>query len=529
MTGCTPTLPSLLDELVRRGDTAIHAGDAARPLSELVRAARRFAAGLAKCGIGPGDRIALWLPNGFEWLIAFFAAARLGALAVAVNTRFRSAEVEYLLAKSKARLLIYDPGFLGIDFEGVLREVAASAVPDLETIVTLTPARDPGLGRRTATFGELGASGGDSPDLGTPHSRLIAFTTSGTTSKPKIVLHTQQAVVDHARDAAAGFELDRPDAKLLALLPLCGTFGFTSVMAALCAGAEVFLEPRYDAQAAAEKLRRHRISHSFGSDEMFAPVLDAAAGDDPFPDLHAIGFAAFRAGFRELVAAAQRRGVRMVGLYGSSEVHALFARQPFASPLDRRCQGGGVPVRPAAEIRIRDAATGEIAAAGTAGEIEIRSPTMLGEYLDDPQATARAFTADGFFRTGDLGTATADGGFVYLNRIGDALRISGYLVNPSEIEDILKEHPLVRDAQVVGVEVEQALRPFAFVLAQAGQAFDEAAVLAEAKARMAKYKLPYRVIALDEFPTTPSANGAKVQKTVLRDMAARIVAEPARN
>ncbi len=140
-------------------------------------------------------------------------------------------------------------------------------------------------------------------------------------------------------------------------------------------------------------------------------------------------------------------------------------------------------------------------------------------YFGNPEATAEAFTKDGYLRSGDLGYTTAEGGFVFLSRMGDVLRLGGFLVAPAEIEARLGGHPSVEGCQVVGVSTPDGPRAVAFVTLRAGAEFDEEALRHHCLAGLARFKTPSRVFSLDEFPTTRSANGTKIQRARLRDMA----------
>ena len=146
-------------------------------------------------------------------------------------------------------------------------------------------------------------------------------------------------------------------------------------------------------------------------------------------------------------------------------------------------------------------------------------------YYGNPQATAAAFTADGFFKSGDLGYTVAEGEFVYLSRIGDVLRLSGFLVNPLEIEAVLDAHPTVATSQVVGIDGPRGPMPVAFVLPKNGAGVDEAALIAHCKKQIAHYKVPHHVLPIAVFPFTASANGNKIQKTRLREMAVAALRE----
>ena len=147
------------------------------------------------------------------------------------------------------------------------------------------------------------------------------------------------------------------------------------------------------------------------------------------------------------------------------------------------------------------------------------------EYFGNPEATADAFTTDGWFKSGDLGMIDERGGFTFLARMGDTLRLGGFLVSPAEIEAVVQEDASVESCQVVGARTSDAVRPVAFVLARPGMSVDEAAVIRHVAGRLAKYKVPVRIVTVQEFPTTASANGTKVQKTKLRDMAESLLAQ----
>jgi fatty-acyl-CoA synthase len=151
--------------------------------------------------------------------------------------------------------------------------------------------------------------------------------------------------------------------------------------------------------------------------------------------------------------------------------------------------------------------------------LEIRAPSILVKYFADEDATRQALTEDGYFRTGDLGYTQSDGRFVFLSRIGDVLRLSGFLVSPLEIEEIVAEHASIAACQVVGTEAEQGSRAVAFVLLRPGVALDELSVIEHCRARMARYKVPLRIFRVDEFPTTVGPNGVKVRKEALRELA----------
>ncbi len=492
-----------LNDLINRHPAeAVALVERGRPVSygEVGRMAGQAAAWLERQGIGPGDKVAVWLVNRIEWLALLFGLARIGATLVAVNTRYRAAEVDHILRQSGAKLLVLQLDFRGIDFPAILADVGAD-LPALERIaVVAPPAVLPPvlLGRQVVAYAP---DDKEAPDRAAPDMPAVLFTTSGTTRGPKLVVHPQRTLALHARRCAVIHGLDAGDSRLFAAMPFCGVFGLAALLAALAGGAPAHLMETFEPGAAADLMRREAITHVYASDEVYRRLMEV--GEAPFPAARLFGFAAFGPGAAELARKAWDRGLPLVGLYGSSEVLALFATQSRDLPLAQRIEAGGLPASADAEVRIAD------------GEIEIRSPTNFIGYLNNPEATAEAMTPDGFFRTGDVGRLRGDGSFVFETRKGDTIRLAGFLVSPVEIEDVLKGIDGVADAQVVAVEISGQRRCAAFIIGTA----PEEAVIAGARRLLAPFKVPARVWQVDDFPRTQSANGTKIQRGKLREMA----------
>jgi fatty-acyl-CoA synthase len=493
----------LLELLERRSPAALAFVDGERRWSyaQLAAEARRAASWLAAHGVRAGDRVALWLVNRSEWLALLFGAAHLGAAIVAVNTRYRAGELEYLLGRSRPRLLVMQPVFRNLDFAAVLEGVSPAVRPEVVCIGTFTE-----------RFQEENRSDPDAP--------AAFFTTSGTTRGPKLVVHSQRTLALHADRVARALGLDQPGARLLAAMPYCGVYGLCAALGTLAGGATIVNMDAADGERAARLVDEHAVTHMFASDELYRRMLAGREGaHDPFPSARHFGYAAFNPGALEFAHEAWARRMPLFGLYGSSEVQALFAAQPAEAPLAERVEAGGQAVSPDAVVRVRDLETGGLAPPGVSGELEIRAPTSFIGYFEDAEATAQALTADGFFRTGDIGRLREDGSFVYETRKGDAIRLGGFLVSPAEIEDLLKKVPGVADAQVVAVELGGRLRAVAFAIAAPGTAPAAERVLEHARGLMAPYKVPAHVWFVDGFPRTESANGSKIQRARLREMA----------
>jgi fatty-acyl-CoA synthase len=499
------------------GRCAIVEGETRLTFSDLARESRRVAAGLRDLGLRRGDSLALWLPNYHEWLVLDLACARLGLPVVALNTRYRAAELAPLLAVSSAKALALTPSFRGGDFVAMARDAAHR--------VQLIGVR--GTPDGAVPYAQLREHGEAAPE-GTASDLLNVFPTSGTTASPKLAAHTQAAVVQHAENVVRAIHLGTGDVMLMAL-PLCGVFGFAGAMAALGAGATLLLEVAFDAAEAARRLADQRVTHFYGPDGMLRAVIESPAFEtEAVRAWRWGGFANFTTGKPvELIRLAEARaGIRLVGLYGSSECFALMSSWRQDDEIETRAQAGGFPVSLEIEVRAGDPDSGAPLPAGDRGELQVRGYNVMHEYLGNPDATRAAFTSDGWFRSGDLGHVNSDGSFVFLTRLKDSLRVRGYLLDPAEVEEYLLRHPSVAQAQVVGIP--SPMRgdvPVAFVQLVAGATAAEEDLLAYCRQGIADYKVPRRICLVGEFPVVVGPNGVKIQRHRLREMAAGLLGD----
>ena len=303
---------------------------------------------------------------------------------------------------------------------------------------------------------------------------------------------------------------------MVLVLPLCGVFGLNPVLAMLSAGGFVVMTDAFDAQEVAQLAQHHRATHIYAPDQVFDAL--AVAMDGPLDSARRFGFAAFQPGLDAFSERMQARGFPVVGLYGSSEVNAVFALQKSNADLPARTQGGGYPVNPLSKIRVRDTQSDALLGPEEVGEIEIYAPTSFIGYLNNPEATSKAMTEDGYFRTGDIGWLRPDGSFVYEGRAGDALRLGGFLVNPAEIEGEVGAIPGVKNVQVVGAEQGGKAIAVAFIISD-DASLTPADVRAGLKSRIAAFKIPAHIWIIDEYPVTDGPNGTKIQRNQLRRMA----------
>ncbi len=453
--------------------------------------AARVAAGLRRARVGRGDRVLIHMNNCPEMLLTWFACARLGAVAVSTNARLAGDEIAYVRGKVAP--------VLGVT-QSDLAEAVAAACPGLALYVA------------ESNFAELLDAGDDAPaerDL-TMAPLAIQFT-SGTTSRPKGAVFTHANALWGARVGAAHMELG-PDDVSLVYLPLFHIVGLSWItLATLWAGGTIVLQPRFSAS------RFWPVSVECGCTfTVMMPFVWKALDrqDKPRHRYRLWNHGSLDTGL------ATRYGVRVNASWGMTEV----VTEGTVSDPSLPCAEGGIG-RPAPEYQIRvvDDAGVAVAASGT-GNLEVRAQRGVGlflEYFGDPDATAAAFTADGYFRTGDLVTRLADGSLRYATRAKDMLKVGGENVAAAEIERVIVSVAGVSEAAVVGKPHDfLAEVPVAFVTIEDGvrdRAALTAAIDKACAATLADFKRPREIRLVEALPRSVNE---KVAKGMLRKLAA---------
>lgn len=489
----------------------------------LITAAEHAAAGLASLGLQPGDNIGAFHPNRSTWLTLWLAAARAGINVVGLNTRFRTAELNHLLNLADIKVVLAPDEFLGIDPVALFGGLDVPTKLIVEPLSGKLDIADPNISWAELVHGEHPSD----PPAGDLSHLTIGFTTSGTTGFPKVACHTQASTLHHADEVIGAFQLDETSVALVAL-PLCGTFGFMSALPVLLAGGTVVLAETWNPGEAARTIAERGVTFCNGSDAMLIDVVEHP--DFKTDTTWTTGvFADFtNAGIECIRRTTERTGgrLRLVGTYGSSEGFALMCRWPRFGSIADRARNGGPLVGGDYRVRVCHPETDGPLPHGEQGELQFKGANFIDSYLGNPEATAAAFT-DGWFRSGDLGYVLDDTTFVYLARLGDSLRLRGFLCDPSEIEHHLEAHEMIERAQVVGVHQPGVGDvAVAFVIptstAPAGDLL-EAAIKEHCADGLANYKQPERIVLVDTFPVTDGPNGVKVRKVELRATAQALI------
>ena len=486
--------------------------DAVVTRGQLLAASQAAARHLHALGFRRGDAVCLLLPDSAVWLQFLFAASQLGVLVVPISTRYRDIEIAHALAISRAKGVVFVRQFLKADFQHII-ETLAPTLPALEHLIGLDDTKGFFAGSQPDAALSLPA-----PD---PVALLCTFSTSGTTGKPKLAPHSQAGIAKHAEDVAKALDIDETTVTLNAL-PLYGVLGFVSTMATIAGGGCCVSQPVFKAESAAQIIDDQGVTHFYGSDSLLDAVLRVPGHE--FRQLRRGGFAEFAGLGRRLVDFAEERfGLRLGGIYGSSECFALMALRDPALPAERRAMPGGSPTSAGIAFRIVNTTTGEVQPDPSPGELQISGSNVMAGYLNNPGATAEAMTSDGWFRTGDL--AYGEGAsFVYLARMKDSLRLRGYLVDPTEIEYFLTTHGSVSAAQVVGIHREgRGDVAVAFVRPRDGRTGSEEELMSYCTNGISNYKVPSRIVFVDQFPEIAGPNGVKIQKNKLRELADTLI------
>ena len=522
MAAAPASIPALLAATVAAGADrpAVVTDDGVVTWAELDARSREFAGALVAAGIDAGDRVAIWSPNGIEWIVAVLGLFRAGAVLVPINTRFKGTEAAVLLGRSGAKALITATDFLDTDYVALLAAAGAD-LPDLElTVIARGPAPAGTVAWDDFLAGSTEAARAEadtrSAALTPEHPSDILFT-SGTTGVPKGVVMTHGRTLGVATDWVAMTGLSADD-RYLMVNPYFHMFGLKAgILASVAAGATMYPEPVFDPDRALARVAAEGITVLPGAPTIYQALLD-------HPDRSAHDLSTLRVavtGAADIPVELIRRvfdelpfSVVVTG-YGLTEAGTASATVPGDDAATVATTVGRA--RPGFEVRILGEGDREMPA-GEPGEIVLRGPTVMQGYLDDPDATAATLSADGWLRTGDLGVADERGNLRIVGRSKDMFIVGGFNAYPAEIENLLLAHPGIGQAAIIGIpDARLGEVGMAFLVPAPGATLDPDEVVAWSREHMANYKAPRVVEVVDALPV--NATG-KVVKDDLRARAA---------
>ena len=521
------TIGSLVDDAAaRRGDAEAVVDLSVVPevrisFDDLAERSRALARSLVAVGVEPGDRVAIWAPNTWEWVVALLGLQYAGAALVPLNTRYKGAEAADILRRSGAKVLFCVDGFLGNEYVRMLREADADLLDSFERVVVM---RHEGVvPDGTIEFEALLAEGEgvdadvlSSVEVG-PGSMSDMMFTSGTTGAPKGVVQTHAASLRAFADWADIVGL-RPDDRYLVINPFFHTFGYKAgILAGLITGCTIVPLPTFDVDRAAEVIRTEGISMIPGPPTLYQTLLNHPDFDPAQVDtlrLAVTGAAAVPVALVEAM-----RSVlgfeTVLTAYGLTEACGVVTvcRAEDDDETISHTSGRAIP---GIEVRVV-AEDGTEKPPGEPGEVVVRGYNVMREYFEDPEQTAEAIDAEGWLHTGDVGVMDERGYLDITDRLKDMFIVGGFNAYPAEIEALLGAHPAIAAAAVVGVPDERMGEvAHAFVVPATGTDLDGDDVVAWARENMANYKAPRTVEVVGELPLNASG---KVLRYELRERA----------
>jgi long-chain acyl-CoA synthetase len=470
--------------------------------AQLRDAALAYAGALSNQGIETGDRVLLIAPTVPEFVIAYLGIAALGAVVVPVNTMSTRPELEYFISDAGCSLAIgwHELGSAAAEAAG------AQGIP----LWSLTEGGEVSGSEALATV----------CDRGSNDVAVIVFT-SGTTGRPKGAELTVGNLLS-AGDISVRLCDTSPEDRLGTGLPLFHVFGQVAVlMSALTGGASVSLLARFTPKAMLELLRRDGLTIVCGVPTMWNAMLhdagDATAEDFAQLRLAVSGGASLPG---EVARAFQEKfGCGLLEGYGLTETTAVATFGGADAPT-----GTVGPAVFDTQVEIRDL-SGEPVAAGTAGEVFVKGPTVMRGYHNRPEATAEVLSPDGWLRTGDIGELDEAGNLRIVDRAKELIIRGGYNVYPSEVEGALYEHPDIVEVAVVGVpHPHYGEEVAAVVVVRAGAPQDGPAITAWSREKLSAYKIPRIVQFVDELPK--GSTGKILKRAIDREPLAKIADEP---
>ncbi len=493
----------------------------------------RIAKGFLAHGVKKGDKIAIWATNVPEWLLTLFAACKIGAVLVTVNTAYKVFELEYLLKQSDTKLLVMIDGYKGTSYVEIVRELCKGLGKRWEHLNPMLPFLDEvvyaGAGECPAgmtPWAQLEKDGEQIPDealreIGESlscHDVINMQYTSGTTGFPKGVMLSHYNILNNGKGIGDCMRFTEND-KLCVVVPFFHCFGLVlATMASLTHATTMVPVDLYSPVKVMEAISRERCTAFHGVPTMYIAMLE-------HPDFEKYDFSSLRTGImagspcpvKVMQAVVERMNMREITItYGQTEASPATTMTTTDDSLELRVNTVGRAM-PYVETKIVDPDTGRTLGPGEVGEFCSRGYNTMQGYYKMEEATRQVIDKDGWLHSGDLATVDENGYYKITGRIKDMIIRGGENIYPKEIEEFLYTIPDIQDVQVIGVPSQRfGEEVMACIVRREGSAITEEEVKELVRSHMARHKVPRYVAFLDAFPMTASG---KIQKFRLREWA----------
>jgi fatty-acyl-CoA synthase len=492
-----------------------------------------MAKGLIAIGVTRGTNVGIWAQNVPDWLTFLYATAKIGAVAVTVNTSYRSEELLYLLNNSDMHTLCMTDGVPGSNYTDIIYELVpelkttqrgklrSEHFPELKNVVYIGQEKYRGM-YNTAEILLLGKNMYDNEfrrlrALSTSHDVVNMQYTSGTTGFPKGVMLTHHNITNNGYLTGVHMQFT-PDDKCCVCVPLFHCFGVVlATMCCLTHGSTQVMVERFDPLVTLASIHKERCTVLHGVPTMFISMLHHPMFT--MFDMHSLrtGIMAGALCPEELMRQVNKQMfMELTSVYGMTETSPGMTQSRIDDPFEVRLATVGSDYE-FTEVKVLDPETGEECSTGVAGEMCCSGYNVMKGYYKNPEATAQVIDANGFMHSGDLGVKDENGNYRITGRIKDMIIRGGENISPKEVEDYLYRMPGVKDVQVVAVASERYGEDVgAFIIQKEGVQLTTEDVRDYCKGHIAKYKIPRYVFVVDAFPMTGSG---KIQKFRLREMA----------
>ena len=476
----------------------------------------RLARALLASGLAVGDRVALWAPNRYEWVLAQYATARIGIIMVCINPAYRTHELEFALNQSGSVMLLAAPEFKTSNYRQMWADVAEQCPEIREAIFFDDPTWDALLERaEKVTRDEVKER---SESLVNTDPINIQYT-SGTTGLPKGATLTHRNILNNGYFVGEGCGYTEHD-RVCIPVPFYHCFGMVMGNLGCTSHGSTMVIPNdaFEPVSVLEAVQDEKCTSLYGVPTMFIAELGV-------PEFESYDLSSLRTGIMAgspcpvevMKQVIERMNMDEVTIaYGMTETSPVSTQTGADDSIDQRVGSVG-RVHPHVEIRVADPETGETVARGESGEFQTRGYSVMEGYWNEEEKTAQAIDAEGWMHTGDLAVMDVDGYVNITGRIKDLIIRGGENISPREIEEFLYGHPDIIDVQVVGVPDEKfGEEVCAFIQARDGASVDTDAVRDFCQGKIAHYKVPRYVLSIEDFPMTVTG---KIQKYLLRDAA----------